>query len=300
MRLLWILLAVLLPTSAGAEGPRVVASIKPLHSLAAAVMAGTGEPELLVDGAQSAHGFQLKPSQRKRIEQAEVVFTIGDALEQFLAKPLKDAKPDVTAVAMAGQEGITLLKPRTAALWPPHTYAIPDAGGAYDPHLWLDPQNAKVIVRIIEKTLSARYPQHAEAYRRNVQTTLARLDALNAELKAVLAPVRPKPFIVSHDAFQYFERAYSLNGIGAIALEPEQPPGARRVEAVREAIREHRIRCAFHDPQSGKAALKAIMEGNTITTAVLDEQGADIAAGEELYFTLMRRVGEGMRGCLGR
>ena len=110
--------------------------------------------------------------------------------------------------------------------------------------------------------------------------------------------MRAAPFIVLHDAFQYFEKHYGLSGAGAIAVAPGRRPGARRLHAIRKRIREAGARCVFGEPQF-QAGLVAVAAGGTpARTAVLDPLGAALPPGADAYFDLMRALAESLRACL--
>ena len=151
--------------------------------------------------------------------------------------------------------------------------------GAVDPHLWLDPTNAARIVDIVAAALSDIDPGNADAYRANAAGVIARLDALDRELAARLAPVAARPFVAFHDAYRYFEAHYGLNGVGALALGPEQQPGARRLAEVRETIRERGVVCVFAEPQFEPALIRTVVAGTPARIGILDPLGADLPPG---------------------
>ena len=113
-------LAVVGGQPAGADEIEVVASIKPLHSLVAGVMQGVGEPVLLVKGASSPHSYQLRPSEAVALDQARVVFWIGERLETFLVKPLAALSSDATIVELSKAPGVELLATREGGMWDEH------------------------------------------------------------------------------------------------------------------------------------------------------------------------------------
>ncbi|OBS08517.1 zinc ABC transporter substrate-binding protein [Acidihalobacter prosperus] len=292
------------PTSQAAT--HVVASIKPIDSLVAGVMAGTGErPHLLVPGAASPHTYSLRPSDMAALSSAQVVFWVGPMLETFLARPLAQLPSGVRVVALARAPGVRLLPVRVGfgvaqeehddAHESPDTHAG-DAG--INPHIWLDPRNAEAMVREIARTLSAVDPAHAARYRANADALEARLRRLDDALQRTLAPVRGVPFMVFHDAYAYFDARYRLNAVGALTVEPSLPPGARRVEAAREAIRHYGVRCVFREPEFASPLIRTVTAGRDVRVGVLDPLGADLKPGPDLYFRLMRNLGAHLEACL--
>jgi len=312
-----IALGVLAPVGASAEAPAVVASVKPVHSLVASVMAGVREPALLVKGAASPHTYSLTPSDAAALENADLVFWVGEGFELFLAKPLQSLSDESRIVELADIDGLVLLPPREGGLWEPHMdeHAEDEHAedehvgeehaedehhehGAFDGHLWLDPRNAKLMAAEIARVLSERDPEHADIYKRNGDILQAELDALDAEMAARLAPVKRVPFIVFHDAYQYFEKRYGLAAVGSIMVSPEQPPGARRLQEIQEKIAAHGARCVFREPNFEPALVDTVIAGTTARPGVLDPEGASLTEGADLYFGLLRGIADSLRSCL--
>lgn len=298
--------ALLAVTPALAETPKVVASIKPVHALVAAVMQGVGEPTLIVRGAASPHTYALKPSDARALADADLVFWIGPELEGFLAKPLKATATKATAVELMEAPGVRLLDAREGGAWDPHDpghdhghdQAHKAGHEEVNTHVWLDPDNARAMVGAIADALAARDPAHADAYRANAERTAQDLATLDAELKATLAPVRDKPFVVFHDAYQYFEAHYGLNGVGAITVNPDRRPSAKRLSEIRARITALGPVCVFAEPQFEPALVDTIVQGTKAKKGVLDPEGAGLAAGPDLYPTLLRNIAASLKGCL--
>lgn len=301
-------------SGAAAAAPRVAVTVKPLHSLIAGVMSGVGEPGLIISGAGSPHTYGLKPSEARLLENAEVIFWVGESLETFMEKPLSALGSRARIVQVARARGIALLPSRAGGFWEEHGASgsdghghggggVPAAGAeretpSWDGHLWLDPRNARAIVRLAADTLGDADPGNRGRYRVNEQALIARIDAVDAELESLLAPLRDVPFVVFHDAYRYFENRYGLRSVGSIAVSPERRPGARRVKEVREKIRGLGARCVFSEPQFSPAILGTLIEGTSARTAPLDPLGVDLAAGPEAWFSLMRNLGSALSTCL--
>lgn len=314
---LQLLLGLLLfPPLAALAELRVVASIKPVHSLAAGVMQGIGEPRLLVQGGVSPHEYSLRPSDARAIDQADLVFWIGPDLESFMVKPLRNVKGKVRSVALLDVPGVAVLPLREGGAWEPHEHEHDKHGdhregrahahahdhdrtSGRDPHAWLDPTNAAAMVRQIVAALGEVDPDHRADYERNGAALIERLNQLDRQLAAELAPIRDRPFIVFHDAYQYFERRYGLNGVGSLVLDPEQRPGAKRVTEIRARIGDLGVRCVFGEPQFQPALVETVIAGSGARPGVLDpEGGADLQAGPEAYFQLLGRLADSLRSCL--
>ena len=289
---------------ARAEAPKVVVSIKPIHSLVASVMHGVGEPVLLVRGGASPHSYTMKPSDAKELSAADLVVWVGPELEGFLEKPLQANAPKATRLTLMDLKGLTLLQAREGGAWEAHDHGHEQHGHAdeheeLNSHIWLDPANARAIVTATADALAAKDPADAEAYRTNADRTLQALDALDAELKATLTPLKDKPFVVFHDAYQYFEARYDLSAVGSITVSPDRRPSAKRLSAIRAKIAGLNAACVFSEPQFEPTLVRTVVEGTKAKTGVLDPEGADLPEGEALYPTLMRNLAASLRGCLG-
>ena len=225
-----VAIAVLSPLTGGTPalaGPRIVVSIKPIHSLAAAIMEGVAGPKLLLDGAASPHSYALKPSDATALNEADAIVLVSRNLEVFLDSAIASLPANAHVIELERTPGLRLLPVREGGL---HGAAGEEDeeheghhhGGSFDVHFWLDPLNAIAIARHLQHEFSAIDPSHAAQYQANAAKLEAALYALDADLKAVLAGLKDKPFIVFHDVTQYFETRYGLNSAGSITLSPER------------------------------------------------------------------------------
>jgi zinc transport system substrate-binding protein len=269
--------------AAAAGEPRVAVSIKPIHSLIAAVMDGVAEPYLLVAGAASPHAYALRPSDAKALSRSTLVFWVGPEMERFLDKPLGALAGK--AVRLAGHPRLTAVARRAGD------------GGA-DPHLWLDPANARAIAAVAVMELSAIDPGHAALYRANGDRLTRRIDALDRDLRARLEPLSTTPFVVFHDAYRYLERAYGLNAVAFVTTAPERPPGARHLHRLRLKMRQMGVRCLFREPQFEPRLIAVLTARSEVRVGVLDPLGAQMEAGPDLYFRLMRANADALVRCL--
>lgn len=309
MQRLWAAWAVLaaavwlagLGATGAAAQPRVVVSIKPLHSLAAAVMEGVGQPTLLIEGAASPHAYALRPSDARALQAAEVVFWAGPSLETFLPRALGSLARKASVVTLLDTPGLRLLPARRGGAWKAEAdaHGHGHAEAAYNPHVWLDPRNAVVLARAMAGALGAADPAHAAAYTANAGRLARRLEALDAELAAKLAPYRERPFLVFHDAYAYLEARYGLRAAGALTVNPEQAPGARRVRELRATVRRSGAVCVFTEPQFEPRVIDTLVEGTAARVGVLDPLGAALPAGPGLYESLMRALAANVAACLG-
>lgn len=297
-----------------ADAPVVVTSIKPVHSLVSAIMQGVGKPELIVDGAASPHTYNLKPSNARALQDAKVIFWVGPGLEAFLEMPLQSLGSDAIVAQLDDAPGLVKLPFREGGAFEAHDDGDENEGaghehaeaghdhdhehGAFDTHLWLDPMNAKAMAAEITTTLVAADPANALTYEANAKALDDKLDALDKEIAATVSPVKDKPFIVFHDAYQYFEHRYHIRVAGSITVSPETIPGAERVSEIHKKVGDLGATCVFAEPQFEPRLVNVVIEGTKAKSGVLDPEAATLPAGPDLYFTLMRGIADSMRDCL--
>ena len=298
---------------------KVVTSIKPLHSLASAVMKGVGAPSLIVEGAGSPHNYALKPSQAKDLQEADLIFWIGHDFEAFLENSIENIAAGATAVSLMDSHGLEKLKFREGGAFDDHGHEDHDdhahddhddhddhndheehAHGAYDAHIWLDPKNVKAIVHEMEEHLAEIDPANAASYEANAASVMAQLDDLIEEIQAELEPVKDQGYIVFHDAYQYFENRFGVSAIGSITVSPEVIPGAKRTAEIRNKIKSLEATCVFSEPQFQPKLIQTVTEGTNAGTGVIDPLGATIKDGDQLYFTLIRNMAKSLKDCLSR
>ncbi|MGQ2951254.1 MAG: zinc ABC transporter substrate-binding protein ZnuA [Agrobacterium sp.] len=317
--------AIAAAASGATAAPDVVVSIKPIHSLVAAIMQGVGEPQLIVEGAASPHTYNLRPSNARKLEKADVVFWVGPGLEAFLEKPLEALATKATVVELEDAKGLEKLPFREGGPFEAHDHGdeghdghnghaeeegAHDHGhdhaeghedhdhGAYDTHLWLDPTNAKAMAQTIETALIAADAGNAATYQANTKKLIDDLDALDTELAETVKPIKDKPFIVFHDAYQYFEHRYGVKTAGSITVSPETLPGADRVKQMQEKVRQLGATCVFAEPQFEPKLISVITEGTAAKSATLDPEAATLEPGPDLYFRLMRGIAGSLKDCL--
>jgi len=285
-----------------AETPRVVASIKPIHSLVASIMGETGEPTLLVNGGASPHTFSLKPSHASALSAADLIFWVGPGLEGFLTNPMTNLAQNEASVPLIKAEGVVLLEAREGGVWGNHLHHEEhdedgeEADHSFDPHLWLDMDNTIALTKTIEEKLSETYPSLAPTFSKNADALRIRLNAIDLELKAQLAPFATQPYFVFHDAYQYFENRYNLTPLGAVTTNPDVKPGARRMSELKEAGRGPM--CVFAEPQFESRILRVLMEDEGTRLGYLDPLGSSIPEGPDHFAATLKALATSISDCL--
>ncbi|MDC0967044.1 zinc ABC transporter substrate-binding protein [Alphaproteobacteria bacterium] len=288
----------------------VVASIKPIHSLVAAVMGDIGTPHLLLEAPSSAHHFTLKPSQARSLQAADIVFWVGPTMEQPLTKALATLAPQAQTLPLIESAGLVQIN--VDKVTPAHEkhdhekhdHEKHDEHAKHDdhlinPHIWLDPQNAKIMLGVIAARLAKADPENASTYAANADAMAARLATLETDITSQLASYSAAKFLVLHDAHVYFERRFGLRNYGAITTEPDVMPTASRVKALRDELREHRFDCIFTEPFLGQKAVALIAEGSKVSIGTLDPIASNLPAGAQLYPNLLMSYAKSLQSCFG-
>ncbi len=284
-------------------------------------MDGVGKPDVIVDGYNSPHGFSLKPSHAKMIENADLIIWVGEDLEAFLEKPLNTIAKKAVNIEIMDLSGINKLKFREKNIFEGHEdhghghkekkhddhghshkeKKHDDHGhkghahGEHDPHVWLDPINAKVIVKEIENQLVKLDPDNSSKYKANSKKAQTELDNLTKNIKRDLkGNLR---FVVFHDAYQYFENRFGIKVLGALTVNPDVLPGAEQLSEIREVIEHEKVNCLFSEPQFNPAIIKSIAKDTKIKTGVLDPLGATLNKGKGMYSELLQSIYASFKGC---
>ncbi len=285
MRALFLSLLLLAPLPVLAEAPRVVASILPIHALAARIMQGVGQPELLLPASASPHDFSLRPSQRRLLQRADLVLWAGPELEGFLPRVLRALPARVHSLAL-----LDACCPAPADRHHAH---------GRDPHFWLDPRASVRAAAAITEALAERDPAHAASYRANLAAFRREAAALEQELRQRLAPLRGRRLVTWHDAYSRFAERFGLTVVDSVTLDAHRPPGARHLRALRRAIAEGRVDCLYLEAQFTPRLLDALTEAGPVAVGRLDPLGSGLTPGADAWPRLLNRLADGFLSCLG-
>lgn len=283
--------------------PKIVVSIAPIHSLVSTLTKGISEPKLLLRQGGSPHSSSLRPSQARALAEADLLIWVGPQLESFLTVPVVRLVKPSARMQLLKLKGLKLLPQRHGGFWEEDQHADKfshDDQQSINPHIWLSPDNTRQIVSSINKRLIQIDPKNAPIYRQNEEDLLRRIDLLEQSLMEQLTPVRTRPYLVFHDAYPYFEAAFSLNSIGSIRISAERAPGARRLQQIQTKISESAAVCLFSEPQFSPALATALTKGSALRLGELDPLGSTIDQGEESWFILMEGLAANLVDCLTR
>ena len=287
----------------------VVTTIKPLHSLISKVMEGLGEPSLIIEGSTSPHSFTLKPSHAKLLEEADLIFWVGEGMETFMEKPLMSIVKDAEVISFMEVNSINKLKFREENIFESHDEHddhddhdeedhdshADHAHGEFDAHIWLDPMNAKEMIHEIAHELSHLDPSNKDKYNKNAESTLLDIDELINNIDQSIN--KDAQFVVFHDAYQYFENRFGITSAGALTLNTDALPGARQILDIQNVIKEKGVKCIFSEPQFNPKIIETIAKDTGIKTGIFDPLGSKLDADKNQYFTLIKNLRDNLKGC---
>lgn len=322
-----------------AEVPNVATDITPVHSLAAQVMQGVGEPALIVAPGATPHGYAMRPSDAAALDRADIVVWIGAGLTPWLEDAIGTLAADAHSLSLLNAPDTRTLPFRQGATFAAHQHgddgdhddhahddhdhaheghAHDDHGhddhghddrgddhdhgdhanGGTDPHAWLDPANARAWLSLIAAELAEHDPENAARYMANADAARDAISSLEAEITGQLAPVGDVPFLVFHDAYQYFETSFGVAAAGAISLSDASDPSAARIAELRDLAAARDIACVFAEPQFDPKLVETVF-GGVARHGVVDPLATGVTPGPDLYPTLMGDMADAMTECLG-
>ncbi|WP_395541716.1 zinc ABC transporter substrate-binding protein [Neotabrizicola sp. sgz301269] len=306
--------------AAQADVPQVVTDILPVHSLAAAVMEGLGEPQVLLDKGASPHSFQMRPSQAAAVAGADLVIWVGPELTPWLDKAVEARGDRAAVLGLLDAPGTALRQFQDGEDHADeghedhasddhdhdhgHDHGANASGEDHphagtDPHAWLDPANARVWVAAIAAELSRLDPDNAARYAENAAKTVQAINDADAAARAALEPVKDRPFVAFHDAYGYFAGAYGLTIAGTIAAGDAASPGARHLSDLRAQMQAAGPLCIFpevqHDP---KLVAQMAEAAGTKLGGALDPEGAGIDPGPKAWGAILTGMADTIATCL--
>ena len=298
--------AALLGSSAIADVPNVSVDIAPLHSLVASVMNGVGVPNLIIPSGSSPHDHQLRPSEAKAMQDANIVFWMGEELTPWMENAVKTLSSNASINTLLENDKTSLLEFREGALFEAHDHddekhddeELDEHGhGSHDPHAWLSPNNAKAWLDVIAAQLSSYDPENAGVYFTNAAATKSEIEMIIAEINLTLDPIRGGKFIVFHDAYQYFENDFDFRASGAISIGDASDPSPARIAKIQKRIRDEEINCVLAEPQFKANLAQTVMEGSQANTNVIDPLGVGLKPGVSLYNKLIKNMAQSLTDC---
>ena len=286
------LLLVLMPAGAFAQA-KVVTSIKPLQLIAAAITDGVSTPQVLIPANQSPHHFSLRPSDVRRIEQADVLIWVGPGLETYLSRVIMQSARNSQIIEAAKLETMHLLDLQEEDSAHEHEHE-----GHYDPHLWLNTGNAQLIAEALVIELEKLDSGNASRYRGNLVSFQKQMQALEAQLQERFAALKSSQYAVYHNGTHYFEEQFGLAHLFVLVPDHEQQPGIRHLLAVREQVQALQPSCLLTDINANDATINTVFQDFTVRQAKLDTLGDGLAVTRDAYQQLIESLAQTIQDCL--
>jgi len=270
----------------------IVTSIKPLQLITLEITRDVMRPELLIRSNASPHDYALKPSDLKKIRDADLVIWFGPALEPFLEKLLEGESNSLelshSEISIRAYEG-----DRDS-----HEEHEGHHHGRYDPHIWLGPKQAEQAARAIYLKLSEIDAPNASTYKENFERFSMTLARTTEELDARFKPYLNSGYYVFHDAYEYFESRFQLNNLGHFTLSPDRKPGAKTLIQIRTALKNGKAKCVFSEPQFKPAIVESVTRGSDVYVGELDPLASDIKVSNGAYFRFLMALQKNYIKCL--
>ena len=351
--------------SLASETTGVVTTIQPINSLVSSVIGNTGKTITLIPAEISPHEHKLKPSDTKKLQNANIIFFVSDHLESSIAKVFDKLPKNIKIINLMEESGIKHLAIRDNEAWERHDHH--HGHGDHDDHdkhakkhddhdhdkhakkhddhdhdkhakkhddhdhdkhakkhddhdhdkhakkhddhdnhekeddvhIWLSPDNAVKIIKKINKELSLYFPENAKIYDKNANQMINKINQLKVELKNELSDIKDKPYVVFHDAYQYFETSFGLNAVGSVALEGDIASSPKQIAFIKDKIVKLKASCVFQEPQFDSKLVKIVVEGTDAQIGTLDPLGVNIKGKENFYLQLLKNMAKSLKDCLG-
>ena len=311
------------------ETTGIITTIQPITSLVSAVIGNTGKTISLIPTEISPHEYKLKPSDIKKLQNGNIIFYVSDHLETSITKVFENLPKNIKSINLMEDAGIKHLAIRDNEAWERHDHRHghgdhhdhdkkakehddhEDEKHAKkhddhnnhekedDVHIWLSPDNAVKIIKKVNKELSLYFPENAKTYNKNTNQMIKKINELEVELKNELSGIKDKPYIVFHDAYQYFETSFDLNAVGSIALDGDIASSPKQISFIKDKIVKFKASCVFQEPQFDSKLVKIVVEGTNAQIGTLDPLGVNIKSGENFYLQLLKNMAKSLKDCLG-
>ena len=330
-KLLSIIILILFSSSNlfAADTKGVITTIQPINSLVSAVIGDTGKTISLIPADISPHEYKLKPSDAKKMQEANIIFFVSNHLESSVTKVFKNLPKNIKIINLLEETGIEHLAIRDNEAWERHDHHGHDDHDDHDKHakkhddhddhdkhgkkhddhddheskddvhIWLSPDNAIKIVEKVNKELTLLFPDNASKYSENSNKMIDKIQKLKNELAKDLAPIKGKPYVVFHDAYQYFEKTFDLNAVGSVALEGDIASSPKQISFIKDKIKKLNASCVFQEPQFDSKLVKIVVEGTNVQIGTLDPLGVNISGKENFYIQLLKNMAKSLKECLG-
>lgn len=280
---------------AGKASPKIVVTIKPIYSLVASITKGVAEPTLLLKGNISPHHYSLRPSEIRIINDADILFYIGNEFEFFIEKTLQNIHID--SYQLISIEGLTKYPARSGHDHDEDEQHEHDDSIRTDPHIWLSPDNAIIMAKYITKILSKKYPDKSDVFNNNLSELITKINIESVTSKEKLAKITNNNFVVYHDSYQYFEKYFGINIVGAFSNFRDEGHTAKNISDINALIKNNNVLCALSAPEYSDIIPKFIGENNKINIGTLDPLGHYAKEDSESYIYIINQMANSFTDC---
>lgn len=299
--------------SQAAGTAHIITSLKPIELMVRAVATEDTRVTTLVPANASPHTYQMRPSERKALANADLIFWIGPSMETFLERLLTGEEFHDRAVALAPKDRAAVAahneehkeheehEKEHAAHDQRKGHSDHDAhdhGNGEDPHIWLDPAQALTMVERIHAELSQLPNADETALNRNLEEFRTGLADTEQRIQKQLSKMKSVSLFTYHDAFSQFAEHYDLEIAGVMTLSPERTPGARHLAEVQDKLTRARNPCLLTEPQFNRKWWRSITDGIDITMSTWDPLAADIPADARGYLKFQQHLADAVTACL--
>ncbi|WP_040356616.1 zinc ABC transporter substrate-binding protein ZnuA [Candidatus Photodesmus anomalopis] len=283
-----------------ALGKSILTTIKPIQMIVLELTDGVAKPDVLLSGKTSPHGYALRPSDIKRIQDTDLMIWYGRDLEPFLEKLLEN-KTNVLTLSK-----IPELKLKKYHRHEHHHHGYEEHHGhehhhgSYDPHFWLGKEPTIQVARAIADKLREIDPKNKAKYEANFLSFSKQFKKVSKIIGNQLNSIKDKGYYVFHDAYSYFEIDYSLNHLGHFTVEPTRKPGARTLSLIHADLVKNKAVCVFSEPQFVPDVVYSITRGTNVNIGVLDPIGSNINVEKGSYFVFLKSLAHSFSNCLSK
>jgi len=277
--------------SEAADPPVVLATTRPLHSIAAYVTDGVSEARLLIDGSLSPHVFQLKPSHVRAVRDADIILWAGEGVERFIPSMLKNFAADTSAIELAALPEVVTYHSRGSGDDHTHNHE------SIDFHLWTHPANAELLAFALADQLAMLDAANQQTYRANAAAFAAELNDAVKDVEKILAVAQGKNYLIYHDSLQYFEKAFGLGEAIIVTAQPQVQAGAKRIRKLQADVEANNVACILAELQFRSPAIDVLASDLQVQTVRIDPLASTLDSGPSLYINWMRETASSIAGC---
>lgn len=292
-------------THSSIAAPIVLSDIAPTHSLVSMVMGDIGDSSLLIDSANSPHDFSLRPSDARKLSNADIIFYTSSVLTPWLDDALISLADGTPLVELISTQGTTLLEFRDNNVFEhdhahDHDHSSDDHNSelTFDPHAWLDPSNAQVWLKRIASELSAIDPPNAARYQANSLDAIRMIEEMSENVRQSISTINEHAYVVFHDSYHYFESYFDIHAIAAINLADGTHPSIQQITQLQALLNNTKATCVFSEPQYSERLVNTITQGTHAKRGVLDPLGVNLSTGKGLYNSLIQSLSDELLRCL--